>query len=143
MDKLKPCPFCKGEIILTYEENRIYKYHCQKCKTSTYRKDKSYTDAIAAWNRRPAPHKYTVEELRGLDGNPVYILFGDGTHGWAILEWESEDILLLLPADRPDWNEEPNIDSYNLECCSFDPTSHFGLHVLGWVAYDRKPEEEI
>lgn len=48
--KLNACQWCNGDITLTYEENRMYKYHCSACGTDTYRIDISFERAIEQWN---------------------------------------------------------------------------------------------
>lgn len=66
MDKLKPCPFCGGEAILTHIPNGIYTVECQKCSAMMGRNHKTYNslhskththiesieEAQEAWNRR-------------------------------------------------------------------------------------------
>ena len=79
----------------------------------------------------------TLEQLREMDGEPVYFQFGDGTQGWAIAEKDVEGIVLY----GPDFDDHayPDSDFINMEYN--DPAGHFGLHVLGWRAYRRRPEE--
>lgn len=91
-EKLKLCPFCGGEaFIATVEhsaENRPngYRFHgeimCRKCQATagTTGFDETYEiateKAIAAWNRRPPARKLTLDELRGMDGQPVWVSDG-------------------------------------------------------------------
>ena len=56
--ELKPCPFCRNDYPsvsdFIYEEE--YEVHCANCKIAVYpysSNDKTRTEAIAAWNRRP------------------------------------------------------------------------------------------
>lgn len=133
MDKLKPCPFCGGDI-LTFAQSNEYddKISCCGCDAFMPRfRNKDKTAIIAAWNRRPPAHKYTLEELRNLENQPIWVIEGNGkswTYGlWLIcngFEWRQEH--------TTDWITFGNFGS--LECDDYNKT---------WVAYDRKPEEEI
>lgn len=79
----------------------------------------------------------SLEELREMDGEPAYFQFGDGAQGWAIVEKDVSGIILY----GPDFDDHtyPDDDFINMEYN--DPVGHFGLHVLGWRAYRRKPKE--
>ena len=52
-DKLKPCPFCGGEVELKKNDFGFYVI-CPECMCSTqnYSTD---DDAISTWNNRPSP----------------------------------------------------------------------------------------
>jgi hypothetical protein len=97
--------------------------------------------AISAWNRRAQPtnEPLTLEQLRGMDGDYAYFQFGDGAEGNAIIEWQSESKFILYGPVADD-HSEPDIDFINTEFD--DPDGHFGLHILGWRAYRRKPGGE-
>lgn len=81
----------------------------------------------------------TLEELRQMDGKPVYLQYGDGTEGWGIVCAEDNYMYFYGP-DIED-NNEPDQDFYNMTCD--DPDGFFGLHVLGWRAYDQPPGERV
>ena len=71
----------------------------------------------------------TLEQLRQMDGRPVWIVeHPDWGH------WE-------LSADAEDYIADRDQDLYGLK--HDDPAGQCGLHVLGWLAYRRPPEEEI
>lgn len=77
MDELKPCPFCGGGADF-YIGGSGY-IQCTHCLAMIpYRYGLPYADgkqqAIAAWNRRPAPENkpLTLEQLRQMDGEPVW-----------------------------------------------------------------------
>ncbi len=61
----------------------------------------------------------TLDELRGMDGGPVWIEEATGGH------WE-------LSADAADYFEDRDMDFYGMTCCG--PKSGFG-----WRAYRYKP----
>lgn len=72
----------------------------------------------------------TLEQLRQMDGRPVWIVeHPDWGH------WE-------LSADAEDYIADRDQDLYGLK--HDDPAGQCGLHVLGWLAYRRPPvgEEE-
>ena len=58
-EKLKPCPFCGGEIIREHQQyhgeielvGKLYQLFCVHCGGSV-RGLKNYKEAIKAWNRR-------------------------------------------------------------------------------------------
>ena len=80
--------------------------------------------AIAAL--RPNGEALTLEQLREMDGEPVWIVeHPDWGH------WE-------LSADAEDYIADRDQDLYGLK--HDDPAGQCGLHVLGWLAYRRPPE---
>ena len=80
--------------------------------------------AIAALSQPNEP--MTLEQLREMDGEPVWIVeHPDWGH------WE-------LSADAEDYIADRDQDLYGLK--HDDPAGQCGLHVLGWLAYRRPPE---
>ena len=70
----------------------------------------------------------TLEQLRQMDGRPVWIVeHPDWGH------WE-------LSADAEDYIADRDQDLYGLK--HDDPAGQCGLHVLGWLADRRPPEGE-
>ena len=70
----------------------------------------------------------TIEQLREMDGEPVWIVeHPDWGH------WE-------LSADAEDYIADRDQDLYGLK--HDDPAGQCGLHVLGWLAYRRPPERQ-
>lgn len=69
----------------------------------------------------------TVEQLRKMDGEPVWIVEAPD---WG--HWE-------LSADAEDYLCDRDPDFYNMKMRN-DPEGRYGLHALGWLAYARKPE---
>ena len=82
--------------------------------------------AISALSQPNEP--LTLDELREMDGEPVWIVeHPDWGH------WE-------LSADAEDYLADRDQDFYALK--HDDPEGRYGLHVLGWLAYRRPPEGE-
>lgn len=76
----------------------------------------------------PPNEALTLEQLRQMDGRPVWIVeHPDWGH------WE-------LSADAEDYIADRDQDLYGLK--HDDPAGQCGLHVLGWLAYRRPPEGE-
>ena len=74
----------------------------------------------------PPNEPLTLEQLREMDGEPVWIVeHPDWGH------WE-------LSADAEDYIADRDQDLYGLK--HDDPAGQCGLHVLGWLAYRRPPE---
>ena len=79
-------------------------------------------------NNVPTNEPLTIEELREMNGEPVWIVeHPDWGH------WE-------LSADAEDYIADRDQDLYGLK--HDDPAGQCGLHVLGWLAYRRPPEGE-
>lgn len=90
-----------------------------------------YRMAIAALRELDAQEKQkplTLEELRQMNGEPVWIVEHPDWGHWELAE-DAEDYLM----DRDE-------DFYGMK--HNDPLGRFGLHVLGWLAYRHKPKEE-
>ena len=76
----------------------------------------------------PQNEPLTIEQLREMDGEPVWIVeHPDWGH------WE-------LSADAEDYIADRDQDLYGLK--HDDPAGQCGLHVLGWLAYRRPPERQ-
>ena len=76
----------------------------------------------------PPNEPLTIEQLREMDGEPVWIV---EQPDWG--HWE-------LSADAEDYLADRDQDFYGLK--HDDPAGRYGLHVLGWLAYRRPPEGE-
>ena len=88
-EKLKSCPFCGGEAKIEWiPPISEYAVECQVCgmgsSTEVSYKDKSAL--IKLWNTRAADENppLTLDELRGMNGEPVWIESKSFT-GWAII----------------------------------------------------------
>lgn len=129
---LKACPFCGGKAKWRYIKPQGYVF-CVKCGTSTgiysdtYEEADCKPEAIAAWNRRaePANEPLTPDELREMEGEPVYIveLCKAPNNRWEILS-------TTIPVDL-------DSQDVNLESGDCYPTYTLGKT---WFAYRRKPE---
>ena len=86
-----------------------------------------YHSMFAAMLEEAPPNEpLTIEELREMNGEPVWIM---EPPDWG--HWE-------LSADAEDYIEDRDQDLYGLK--HDDPAGQCGLHVLGWLAYRRPPE---
>lgn len=94
-------------------------------------------DALRAQQEQPN-ETLTLDELRKMDGEPVWVCTGSGENGWCVVAVDGESVFLHGPEFESFF--EPDPDFYNMKFN--DPDGHFGLHVLGWLAYRRKPELE-
>lgn len=70
----------------------------------------------------------TLDELREMDGEPVWIVEYPAWGHWELSE-DAEDYLM---------NREPAFYGMKHD----DPEGRYGLHKLGWLAYRSKPRED-
>ena len=134
MSELKPCPFCGGEAeILGGPENWTPTFYdpdsgggpiavsCKTCACGLHFFD-DYEEAITAWNRRAQPENkpLTLEELREMDGEPVWVHRLEDNQGWWVV-----------------------IKSTERDKVTTDYGGYFEFADYGktWLAYRRKPEE--
>lgn len=84
MDELKPCPFCGGKATISKTiDGMNWQIVCRgecRCMSAYFAQKEK---AIATWNRRPAPENkpLTLEQLRQMDGEPVWVVFA-GNVDW-------------------------------------------------------------
>ncbi len=78
---------------------------------------------------RESPKPLTLEELREMDGEPVWIV---EEPNWG--HWE-------LSANAKDYLEDREEAFYGMK--HDDPQGRYGLHVLGWLAFRRRPVESL
>lgn len=136
MDELKPCPFCGGtnitmgaysiapechiececgagiELIVNFDAEMSVEEHDDLCAM----------ELTKAWNQRAQQQEnkpLTLEELRGMRGEPVYVVKGK-CQWWDIVDFIAGGWLYLRIANKTDLA----IDGYS----------------NGWLAYRRKPE---
>lgn len=82
--------------------------------------ERYYLDkALADPEEQKKPEALTLDELRQMDGEPVWIQEGGAGH------WE-------LSADAADYLEDRDLDFYGMIACGG------GLHQSGWLAYRHK-----
>ena len=126
------CRRCGGPLMTYYCEDRLHLIACEKCGTLALTKAVSPQVAANLTLRQPTltpPNEpLTMEQLREMDGEPVWIV---EQPDWG--HWE-------LSADAEDYLADRDQDFYGLK--HDDPAGRYGLHVLGWLAYRRPPEGE-
>lgn len=130
MEDYKPCAHCGGQMHTSLSfvhdgkgSHEGYRATCKSCRCSTdiFRTE---AEAVKAANRRPSPSTapLTLEELRKMDGEPVWVTFGP--------EFDPEPVepiwMLVSAEDRRLTTENEWVDFYD----------------VGYQAYRRKPEEE-
>jgi hypothetical protein len=101
-------------------------YRC--CDTQTGNVPKAYATALAALRaeqERLNPKPLTLEELRGMDGEPVWCVDCFGNQCWAIVNVQDDD---CIDKETGAWN----MGLYGVTDKPIDLT--------GWLAYRAKPE---
>lgn len=140
---LLPCPFCgdEAEIISRpvytylkpYDPETADKKHYVQCKgCATQCGALEYDtpeEAAAAWNRRSRPENkpLTLDELRQMDGEPVWV-----EHLKSSCSVGQPGEWLILKVCTPT-RERPYIDFKDTALCAL----YYGK---GWLAYRHKPE---
>ena len=101
----------------------------QACHPATVQIGEVFLDKVRSMPTLTPPNEpLTIEQLREMDGEPVWIV---EQPDWG--HWE-------LSADAEDYLANRDQDFYGLK--HDDPAGRYGLHVLGWLAYRRPPEGE-
>lgn len=129
MDKLKPCPMEAREAV-TVESALAYMEKMRSiCDTDDGPVPQVYDMAIAALRRAtPESKPLTLEELRKMQGQPVYVIEGD-KQGYAIVNWEGASSLKHMYFSR----------TGTAEGMTAEPVFESG-YGNKWLAYARKPE---
>lgn len=142
MEELLPCPFCGGKAeIFDYDPDNDVGYHepyTAQCSNECCCLGKDFRtreEAAEAWNRRARQEQLneplTLEELREMDGEPVWCVDTDGMHPGllcyveCVLDDGKEAHIWLL-------DHEGNVGRYNVRC----------MIECGAKFYRRKPEQE-
>ena len=102
------------------------------CGESTFETKPIHEGICALANRRaqPANEPLTLEQLREMDGEPVWCADGEGHSCYCLVNAESED---CIDSECGAW------------CFAFygmTGDGENGLHNMGWLAYDHKPGGE-
>lgn len=123
MDELKPTGFETADALDRFRA-------VQRGQTYKILFPSDLDEAIEALeeklNRRPAPENkpLTLEQLRQMDGEPVWIKGSDAkTSGWALIKGKREKQIANCPDD---WNISYYMKDYGKT----------------WLAYSRKLEKE-
>lgn len=123
MSELKPCPCCNGkaertEDVFILPTSKIV--YCGACGLRT-KSCATWEEAEFDWNRRaqPANEPLTLEELRGMDGEPVWVHRLEDNQGWWVA-----------------------IKSTERDKVTTDYGGYFEFADYGktWLAYRRPPE---
>lgn len=136
MEELKPAEILKavhtcGTSFCTTDHHEC-PYGDDGCIDCVDRLEADFEALIAAGDdlviRRTAPENkpLTLEQFRQMDGEPVWIVEAPDWGHWELSE-HAEDYL-----------DDRDPDFYGMK--HDDPAGRYGLHVLGWLAYARKPE---
>ncbi len=156
MIDLLDCPICKNKPKISYDFGDYFVYCSDKCPSlRCYHAGDTIT--ACSWNdwvewfvrhNQEKPNKpLTLEELEQMDGEPVYAQCGDGHEGWYIVR-TSEPLHANAPLApiHAVWivnDENPEGDNFDTDFLNMeynDPAGNFGLHVLGWRVFRRKPQ---
>lgn len=146
-DNLVLCPFCGTEMRLEADSVHVWakctNEACLACGPKRWRPDFNNLAecdfwavckkiAFAAAQQRYTP-PITLEELKAMDGEPVWIVeYPDWGH-WELSE-DAEDYVCDRDEDFYGLTMPPN---------NPDPDGKYGLHILGWLAYRDKPQTQL
>lgn len=153
MSELKKCPWC-GEVpgwhIGGLSDDILF-FGCEgfsRCVMWSMAFTKpNFEDALmmlkARWNRRAKPDNdpLTLEELRGMDGEPVYITV-DGRpdlNAWHMVRRTDVGVIAIGEAAQTIYSYDGKL---TLEGGTYYDIEHGILYGKTWLAYRRKPEPE-
>lgn len=142
------CPFCgNGHAHITYEENRVYQMNCPDCHNAIFHRDTSWDNAVSFFkrmvvtdesalrqqetvaNRNGLNEPLTLDELREMDGEPVWWWNKSAKPVCTICVW---DRFMNEPMfANYDWQSE---DTLKL-------SKYKWLKKCGYKPYRQKPEE--
>lgn len=135
MDELKTCPICGSKLTIHGPEDWKPTFYDPDSGGDPYNAVCDcgfqfsigyceYDEFIKALNRRPAPENkpLTLEQLRQMDGEPVWI-DGKDYGGWTIFKASANKQVARC------------LDNVNLSYYMDD-------YCKTWLAYARKPEQE-
>lgn len=141
MNNLLPCPFCGGEAVAfkdNYDKCGVYCSCCNMIlgvalECGTELKDgwraefETPEEAISAWNRRAQPSEkpLTLDELRGMDGEPVYVIRVSGA---KIKMW------VIACPNEYGLTQDRNAESQLMAWSTYGRV---------WLAFRSKPKEEV
>ena len=143
------CPFCgNGHAHITYEENRVYQMNCPDCHNAIFHRDTSWDNAVSFFkrmvvtdesalrqqetvaNRNGLNEPLTLDELREMDGEPVWWWNKSAKPVCTICVW---DRFMNEPMfANYDWQSE---DTLKL-------SKYKWLKKCGYKPYRQKPEED-
>lgn len=141
MEELK-CPFCGGEAWQEVNSKKAWT-RCAQCGATTagfqdfHNTDGSIIDrrvmAAGAWNRRSAPENkaLTVDELRKMDGEPVYLVYPSDP---SASHWE---IIYLVMQQHGAGGEPIGNEWVRMTSGASERAADYGKT---WLAYARRPE---
>lgn len=133
------CPYCGAEMQMNdwmsgpMGDNfpRVFVYFCPKCRSEAPPADSLEAAYAAAMRRYQVPPRtLTADDFAAMEGEPVFIQQGDGDEYWAIVQ------------DSTVYGDGLYEYMQDVTTSFPDPSSHYGLHVLGWRALSRRPTDE-
>ena len=86
-------------------------------------------EALRAQQEAEKNEPLTLDELRQMDGKPVWIVEAPDRGHWELSE-NAEEYL-----------DDRDTDFYGMKYDA--PCGRYGLHKLGWLAYRRPPDGEV
>ena len=144
-NEFKPCPFCGGEVSIAlcgdgfdawWFITRGHGENACKCRlfmeSEKFNKDSEMADfvaddLIAAWNRRAQPENkpLSLDELRQMDGEPVYVVRISGA---KIKMW------VTACPNEYGLTRDRNAESQLMAWSTYGRV---------WLAFRSKPKEEV
>lgn len=70
----------------------------------------------------------TLDELRQMNGEPVWVIDGENHSCYVVVNTKNEDCI------------DNESGAWCFEFCGMEGDGTLGLHKMGWIAYRRKPE---
>ena len=130
---LKPCRIC-GNTEVIYEKYRHdagprWRCWCTKCLACI---DPGWAQSQSAirdiWNQEPQNDPLTLDQLREMDGEPVFIVHNEYGKGWCIIDWHGVNKSWFY------FSKTGTAEGMTAVPVTAEPYGET------WLAYRRKPE---
>lgn len=154
MDELKTCPICGSKLTIHGPEDWKPTFYDPDSGGDPYNAVCDcgfqfsigyceYDEFIKALNRRPAPENkpLTLEQLRQMDGEPVYITVcgRPDLDAWHMVRRTNLGVIAIGAAAQTIYSYDGKL---TFEGGTYYNIEHGILYGKTWLAYARKPEQE-
>ncbi len=134
MDKIKPCPFCGGNLVLSWHGGEdVYLCDCCGVRISLPQSSITHLTDIVNTRYEPPNEPLTLDELKQMEGEPVWVK-PINLHEWICDAIDGKPDWGMV---RKSWVNVWRKEKADLVRSSFD----FEDYTKTWLAYRAKPKK--